>query len=159
MLSTSNSIFKTVNTVLTMSLLGLFVTLSSCGDDGGDPPPDPGIDVEARIATVVSDLNDTDDLNLNVTRREKYLKELDKQPIQINEPSLEEEGDQDDEDKTFLLPESEEEKHNRSMNRLSDRYEVNEECDEPTSIGDFEDDILRQADELRTDFYADGGWR
>ena len=73
--------------------------------------------------------------------------------ISVPRPSILE---QDDSEKRFRRPESDEERHQREMERLARRYEPNEGVDEPTSIADFEENIVQQLDDLRTNFYADG---
>jgi hypothetical protein len=76
--------------------------------------------------------------------------------ISVPRPSVMERPDSE---KVFRRPESDEEAHEREMERLSRRYELNDGVDEPVSIADFEEDIVRQLDELRTDFYASGAAR
>lgn len=73
--------------------------------------------------------------------------------ISVPRPSI---LDQDDSDKVFRRPESDEEAHQRELERLGRRYKLNDGVDEPTSIADFEEDMVQQLDDLRTDFYADG---
>ncbi len=82
-----------------------------------------------------------------------HLDSEDGHSISVPRPSI---LDQDDSEKVFRRPESDGEAHQREMERFGRRYKLNDGIDEPTSIADFEEDIVRQLDDLRTDFYADG---